>query len=190
MGKFLVTLFFGWTGIHKFIEKKNVIGFVYLFTLGLFGIGWLIDVIKAAQLISHSKQSEKIDNTNPVLQPNNKNSGFDFENEYEEVEDPNRINFSVAGVTFNNEDGTSRQQILKTFYEKRGYSKKDIQLQPHNYQGESAIYVIAKGNIIGNVPREHVQAILDNIDSIRIYHFRVKMNNKGIYYSVIDLFLK
>ena len=32
-------------GAHKFYEGKAGMGILYLFTLGLFGIGWLIDLI-------------------------------------------------------------------------------------------------------------------------------------------------
>lgn len=44
---FLVTLFCGWFGLHKFLQKKVGIGFLYLFTFGLFGIGWIIDIVLA-----------------------------------------------------------------------------------------------------------------------------------------------
>lgn len=44
--KFIICLFFGYLGVHKFMEKKIGIGFVYLFTVGLFGFGWLYDWIK------------------------------------------------------------------------------------------------------------------------------------------------
>ena len=30
---------------HKFYEGKNGMGILYLFTVGLFGIGWIIDII-------------------------------------------------------------------------------------------------------------------------------------------------
>lgn len=40
---FLVCLFFGYLGVHKFREKKFAMGLLYLFTLGLFGFGWLYD---------------------------------------------------------------------------------------------------------------------------------------------------
>ena len=36
--------FFGLLGIHKFYLGKMLWGLVYLFTGGLFGIGWLIDL--------------------------------------------------------------------------------------------------------------------------------------------------
>ena len=47
MVKFLITLFLGWAGVHKFAEKKTIMGIIYLFTFGLFGIGWIYDSIKA-----------------------------------------------------------------------------------------------------------------------------------------------
>jgi hypothetical protein len=59
MGKLLITLFLGWAGIHKFIEKKTVLGVVYFFTFGLFGIGWLIDVILAAKHLNNSQPQAK-----------------------------------------------------------------------------------------------------------------------------------
>lgn len=39
-------LFLGWAGAHKFYEGKIGMGILYLFTLGLFGFGWIIDTIK------------------------------------------------------------------------------------------------------------------------------------------------
>ena len=42
---FLLCLFLGMFGAHKFYEGKIGMGIVYLFTGGLFGIGWLIDCI-------------------------------------------------------------------------------------------------------------------------------------------------
>ena len=42
---FLLCLIFGVFGAHKFYEGKIGMGILYLFTVGLFGIGWLIDLI-------------------------------------------------------------------------------------------------------------------------------------------------
>ena len=44
---FIVTLFLGMLGIHKFMKKDTFMGIAYLLTFGLFGIGWLYDTIKA-----------------------------------------------------------------------------------------------------------------------------------------------
>ncbi len=42
---FFLALFLGYFGAHKFYEGKTGIGLLYLFTFGLAGIGWFIDVI-------------------------------------------------------------------------------------------------------------------------------------------------
>lgn len=41
----LLCLFLGYLGAHKFYEGKAGMGILYLFTFGLFGIGWFIDCI-------------------------------------------------------------------------------------------------------------------------------------------------
>ena len=42
---FFLCLFLGFIGAHKFYEGKIGMGILYIFTCGLFGIGWLIDLI-------------------------------------------------------------------------------------------------------------------------------------------------
>lgn len=41
----LLCVFLGFFGAHKFYEGKVAMGVLYLFTFGIFGIGWLIDII-------------------------------------------------------------------------------------------------------------------------------------------------
>lgn len=35
MNDFIITLLFGWLGVHKFMQKKYGLGILYFFTLGL-----------------------------------------------------------------------------------------------------------------------------------------------------------
>lgn len=42
---FCLCFFFGYLGAHRFYEGKIGTGILYLFTGGLFGIGWLVDLI-------------------------------------------------------------------------------------------------------------------------------------------------
>ena len=46
---FLLCLFLGPLGIHKFYDGKIGMGILYIVTCGLFGIGVLIDLIKIIQ---------------------------------------------------------------------------------------------------------------------------------------------
>ena len=54
--RFLLIAFFGIFGVHKFIEKKYIWGIIYFFTLGVFGIGVLIDLINDYATYEDDKQ--------------------------------------------------------------------------------------------------------------------------------------
>lgn len=42
---FVLCLFLGWLGVHRFYEGKIISGIVYFLTLGLLGVGILIDLV-------------------------------------------------------------------------------------------------------------------------------------------------
>lgn len=45
---FFLCFFLGSLGAHKFYEGKVGLGVLYVFTIGLFGIGWIVDLIRIA----------------------------------------------------------------------------------------------------------------------------------------------
>lgn len=45
--RILVTILGGWFGLHKFLDHQIGAGILYFLTGGLFGIGWIIDIVKA-----------------------------------------------------------------------------------------------------------------------------------------------
>lgn len=65
MGNFLITLLGGWCGLHKFLSGKIGMGFVYLLTFGLFGIGWIYDCFVAFKNIG--KPAAGFQNQPPAL---------------------------------------------------------------------------------------------------------------------------
>lgn len=59
MKEFLITLFLGEFGVHRFMQKKYITGAIWLCTLGVFGIGWAVDTVIAFTKMSKGTQHEK-----------------------------------------------------------------------------------------------------------------------------------
>ncbi len=55
---FLFCAFMGWTGVHKFKEGNVVLGTLYFLTLGLCGVGWIVDTVR--YLVIAVKRTEEI----------------------------------------------------------------------------------------------------------------------------------
>ena len=147
MGKLLMCIFGGWFGLHKFAEKKVGIGVLYLFTFGLFGIGWFIDCIKYFIIYVKSKSDTMSRTATAAAQPVAPESPYIY------------LSFTVAGVTFKNGRKT-RQAILRAF--KWGDEEVEtIDLEPYLFEGKDAVYVKLNDQVIGNIPSERVQTFLD-----------------------------
>lgn len=82
MTNFIITLLFGWCGVHKFIQKKTGMGLLYLCTMGLFGIGWIYDCIVAFRSICL-----KAPDANPVQSSGPQISGAALERKLQIVDD-------------------------------------------------------------------------------------------------------
>lgn len=62
--RIFITIFFGWFGLHKYLDKKIGMGILYTFTCGLFCIGWIYDIV-----ISIVKADDScVDNSRSSLQ--------------------------------------------------------------------------------------------------------------------------
>ena len=69
---------------------------------------------------------------------------------------------NIAGVTFDNDDGTSRQKILRELKARGGEG--EVTLQEYYYKGHKAVHVLVDGKCIGNIPKDRVQEALDLMD--------------------------
>lgn len=160
MGKFLVTLLLGWLGVHKFMEKKTILGVIYLFSFGLFGIGWLVDIIIAATKLK-SKSTK-----NNVLR-------IDVVGEYFRK---GEISSLVSGnPLYNLSDANFVQKIEpgKHIYQFK-YREAEAQLvpEPNNPHDANAIKVLIDDVHVGYIPSERcveLKKIMKRIKSVNAH---------------------
>ena len=69
----------------------------------------------------------------------------------------------VAGVTFENKDGSSRQELLKEFDQEEAVA---VALLEHEHKGKPAFHVLVDGKIIGNIPKDKAPFIVRNRSAI------------------------
>lgn len=74
------------------------------------------------------------------------------------------IKTKIAGVTFDNEDGTSRQRVLQSALADECCGS--ITLESYEYKGSDAILVVYDGHGVGNIPKNRVAEVLAVIDRI------------------------
>ena len=88
-------------------------------------------------------------------------------------ENPNKIHYTfhvicVAGVTFKNEDGKSRQTLLRKikFQDPPFDGELRLEVREHEFEGEFALGVFVNGQQIGNVPKDDLHFFQENTDMI------------------------
>lgn len=73
----------------------------------------------------------------------------------------------TVGVTFNNDDGTSRQELIrKLYYHEPPFTNKEIELalEEYEYRGEPAFKVLVDGYQLGNLSRADAKYMEENKD--------------------------
>ena len=104
----------------------------------------------------------------------------------------NFVNFSVAGVTFKNDDGSDRQTILRHIhFQDAPYvtdGSADVEIRHFEYQGNPAFRVLVNGYQIGNVPRNKISDVQNAVDhGAEVSGFRVtgggSVNGEKINYG-------
>lgn len=166
----VLCIFFGYFGVHRFYVGKIKSGILYLFTLGLFGIGWIYDVIQIA--------TSKFTDVNGNLLLNITNNSY--RPIIPDTSNTEYYTFKVAGVTFTNGRKT-RQAILRKikWHDEPFDGFINYTLEQYDFEGETAVGIYANGEQIGNVPREHLDYILNNWDRIAaVYSVTVYGGNK------------
>lgn len=81
-----------------------------------------------------------------------------------ESEKHGRIVTKVAGVTFDNEDGTDRQDILRQYVENG--STDAISLVKSSYKGNDAVDVMCGDYCVGKIPKDVIPSVVNVIDRV------------------------
>lgn len=168
MVNFLFVLFLGWSGAHKFAQGKVGMGLLYLFTGGLFGIGWLYDIIIALTNISKPNTQKKT-----------------FNNQKITSELP--TSFSISGMSYRKDDIKSIMKTNSPKYSDYVYRRKEdfVQLvpEPQNPHDHNAIKVMMNGVHIGYVPAEltrDIKPLISNHDFVATIRGGDKFVGDGI----------
>lgn len=100
-------------------------------------------------------------------------------------------NFKIRGVTFENEDGTSRQELLAMIKEREPPFDDDLQISLERYEhdGKTAYYVNVNGYIVGSVESSISQYITEHYNQISGIHdfyvgsFQAEDTGETVYYA-------
>ena len=88
------------------------------------------------------------------------------------------FNTYIAGVTFNNDDGSNRKQILATLQ-----ANEELMLEQYLYEGSKAVRILTqKGQMVGNIPKDFAEMIYNAIENNAVY---ITMYNPEFYEGVL-----
>ena len=93
--------------------------------------------------------------------------------------------YKIAGVTFDNEDGTKRQDLLKNLYDHFLDQPFVVQANHTTYENEPAIQLISNGHIIGWIPKTDVDKIPANSINMVCYLNKSDIDGKTIYFGSV-----
>lgn len=164
--KLIIVILVGYLGIHKFIEKNTKMGWIYLFTCGLFGVGWIIDIIIALKDFNELDKESSNLNKIPIVEETSKNK----ESLFYDVD-------SVDELINYKKDRYNKEQVTALFLKSMSY-------RPHkigkNNEDDYPRYLTYDYNIL-DVPAFHKE-LLD-----KGYFCEASFKNIISYYKVNEL---
>lgn len=169
----VLAILLGWAGGYRFYKKQTGLGILYLLTVGLCGIGWIVDIIVAA--LEYKKQKE-------------------YDNR------PKCMIFEVAGMNYYTENVMSiakeKRNYKKTDAELVAAGKlrefrhsfpttATLLEEPTNQYDKNAIMVMADGVQIGHVPANLCSQVKDIMRTRTINQIGLFISG-GEYKSVVN----
>lgn len=154
--RILVTILGGWFGLHKFLDHRIGAGILYFLTGGLFGIGWIIDIIKA--LISSQQQNDYVDFTS---EPPSTPVGNGLYETCIDVAGASYYCDSIVRCLKKNPKYDLHDDELINLGKDRIYeffpldSNAVLMPEPNNSHDRNAVMVLVGNNLVGYVPAEY-----------------------------------
>ncbi len=84
------------------------------------------------------------------------------------------VRFPVAGVTFRNDDGTSRQKILREICDGDDFGTALGSLEEYDFEGEQAIRVVTADGCVGNIRKSDLKEVSKFLDHM-VHHIDVEV---------------
>lgn len=154
--RILVTILGGWFGLHKFLDHQIGAGILYFLTGGLFGIGWIIDIIKALASNQHRHNYVQFSSEPPSSPIGN---GL-----YETCIDVAGASYYYDSITRcmkkNPKYDLSDDELIglgnDRIYEFFPLDSNAILMpEPNNSHDRNAVMVLVDNNLVGYVPAEY-----------------------------------
>lgn len=155
----LIAIFLGWCGGYRFYKKQFALGVLYLFTCGLFCIGWIVDIVTSLSPAS----------PDPAIAPPSEIA---------------RFHTKVVGVTYPTTQGgcSTRQEALGCMRR-----KDTLSVEYFDYNGEPAYRVILDRNYsdIGNLSADLAEEIYKKYKdcTIKVVDWEITGGDNGRNYG-------
>lgn len=166
MFEFIITLLFGWLGVHKFMQKKYGLGALYFFSLGVFGIGWAVDTIASFMRMTTGKRQIQETQQQNVFERGT--FGKRLIKSFDTV-----IVGTFATCDLDPDTNTDREEIISSFK-----PNSFLYLQYWVYEGEPAYYVCCQGMDAGNIPATLAKTLYEKYSDCE---FVVTLQGKSEY---------
>lgn len=174
----LLCVFLGWLGAHKFYAGKKGMGFLYLFTLGLCGIGWIIDSVLL--ILGFIKANAPANPNRELITENFQATGVNYYTE------------NIGKLACRNDDWKlNTSQIIS--HGKQGkrifrynYINKPVKLvpEPNNEHDKNAVAVIIAGELVGYISRSENLHVLDVLNNREVKYISAFIG--GGQYKIVD----
>lgn len=192
----VITILFGWMGTHKFMKGKFWTGVLYLFTAGLFCIGWFVDIYKCVKaqnedFISKNNYDslmgkEGIDSINAGFLLNIKDSGLNLKEDEicHYMDKAQTISEDKVTTGYVSQNTSHNLKVTSWLSYNTGDSIANAVRTTERIVHEGTLYITNR-RILFSSNKESFDEIFDNIASIKEVSDGVVIHIDKVTYAII-----